>query len=178
MRMFRRDASGSLVARFESEEAEVLRQLAFELLQLFDGVDRAEAPATDPALLRLLPDAYRDDAEAAAEFRRFTAEDLVRRKMDNARAVVAALDSAEPEPIKRRAFSSLGEVTVRLDAAGALAWLRALADMRLALGVRLGIDDDGAEADWAGRDAKMEGVRNVFDWLAAVQDGLVNALDR
>ena len=33
--------------------------------------DEVEVP-DDPALRRLLPDAYRDDAEAAAEFRRYT----------------------------------------------------------------------------------------------------------
>ncbi|MFN8086247.1 MAG: DUF2017 family protein [Microbacterium sp.] len=33
----------------------------------------------DPAVARLVPDAYRGDAEAAAEFRRYTEADLLQR---------------------------------------------------------------------------------------------------
>jgi hypothetical protein len=177
MRMFRRESGGLVGARFTAEEAGVLRQLALELLQLLDGAGTdaaADAAATDPALARLLPDAYRDDAEAAAEFRRFTSEDLAGRKMDNARAVVAALDGAEAP----RRFAALGEIAVRLDDAAALSWMRSLTDMRLALAARLGIDDEDEMAPWARMDPQSEAVRNVYDWLAAVQDGLVRAVDR
>lgn len=182
MRMFRREAGGGFGARFEGEEAGLLRQLALEMLQLLDATaspdPSRESVAEDPALARLLPDAYRDDAEASAEFRRFTAEDLARRKMDNARAIVAALDAAELEPPKRRPFVAVGEVSVRLDEAGAQSWLRALTDMRLALAARLGIENDEEMADWARTNPRSDAVRNVYDWLAAVQDGLVRAVDR
>lgn len=177
MRMFRRESGGFVGARFTAEEAGVLRQLALELLQLLDGADSepsTDAAATDPALARLLPDAYRDDAEAAAEFRRFTSEDLAAGKMANARVVVDALDSAESP----RRFAAVGELAVRLDDAGALAWMRSLTDMRLALAARLGIDDEDEMAPWARADPQSEAVRNVYDWLGAVQDGLVRAVDR
>jgi hypothetical protein len=39
-------------------------------------------------------DAYPDDAEASAEFRRFTADDLTTRKAANARRIIADLAAA------------------------------------------------------------------------------------
>lgn len=173
MRAFRRDRSGAVVARFDSEEAGILRHLAGEMLELLDRGASSEAARADPALARLLPDAYRDDAEAAEEFRRFTAPDLAGRKMDDARAITAALDAGDGTG-HGRVFAGLGEVSVRLEQQQALSWMRALTDMRLALAARLGIvDTDDVELD--GDNAVA--IRSVYDWLGAVQDGLVRAVD-
>lgn len=171
MRTFRREAAGLFVAWFAREEADVLRHLSMQMLELLEGASDPDAQSADPALARLLPDAHRDDAEASAEFRRLTVEDLVDRKRGNARAIVAALDTAEGQPARRRAFVAVGELTVRLDDSGALAWMRGLADMRLALAARLGIDG----ATLADHDPALYG---VYDWLALVQEGLVRAVDR
>jgi len=174
MRAFRRDASGAAVARFDREEAGILRHLAGEMLELLDRSVDDDQARNDPALARLLPDAYRDDAEAAAEFRRFTAPDLAGRKMDDARAVTAALDAGD-DSAHRGVFAGLGEVSVRLEEPQALSWMRALTDMRLALAARLGIldSDDGLEP----ADENAAAIRSVYDWLGAVQDGLVRAVD-
>ena len=172
MRSFRRDSSGAAVARFDREEAGILRHLAGEMLELLDR-GTSEDARNDPALARLLPDAYRDDEEAAAEFRRFTAPDLAGRKMDDARAITAALDAGEGSG-HARVFAGLGEVAVRLEPPQALSWLRGLTDMRLALAARLGIvdTDDVEPADETG-----QAIRAVYDWLGSVQDGLVRAID-
>jgi hypothetical protein len=61
---------------------------------------------------------------------------------------------------------------VTLTADEASAWLSALNDIRLALGVRLGIVVDG----WQPDDAGDEGLAHVYDWLTFVQDSLVTAL--
>ncbi|MWV48314.1 DUF2017 family protein [Rathayibacter sp. VKM Ac-2803] len=173
MRAFRRDSSGAAVARFDREEAGILRHLAGEMLELLDRGATSEEARSDPALARLLPDAYRDDAEAAAEFRRFTGADLAGRKMDDARAITAALDAGDGSG-HGRIFAGLGEVAVRLEPGPALSWLRALTDMRLALAVRLGIvDTDDVEPE--GENAAA--IRSVYDWLGSVQDGLVHAVD-
>jgi hypothetical protein len=173
MRAFRRDSSGAAIARFDREEAGILRHLAGEMLELLDRGASSEEARVDPALARLLPDAYRDDAEAAAEFRRFTAPDLAGRKMDDARAITAALDAGDGSG-HARVFSGLGEVSVKLEPPQALSWLRALTDMRLALAARLGIvDTDDIEPE--GESAAA--IRSVYDWLGAVQDGLVRAVD-
>src|SRR5690348_6058286 len=76
------------VASFSSFEADLLRSLARQLIELLRSEtatpaaeDPLEAmldftgPTTepeDPVLQRLFPTAYRDDEEAAADFRRFT----------------------------------------------------------------------------------------------------------
>jgi hypothetical protein len=172
MRSFRRDSSGAAVARFDREEAGILRHLAGEMLELLDR-GTSEDARNDPALARLLPDAYRDDDEAAADFRRFTAPDLAGRKMDDARAITAALDAGEGSG-HARVFAGLGEVAVRLEPPQALSWLRGLTDMRLALAARLGIvDTDDVEPE----DETGQAIRAVYDWLGSVQDGLVRAID-
>ncbi|MBN9631091.1 MAG: DUF2017 family protein, partial [Actinobacteria bacterium] len=135
MRPFRADRHGGGVhARFEAAEVDVLRRFAA------DAASRAEqaadgsgaGAAADPAGARLLPDAYPDDAEASAEFRRFTAERIAERKADNARAVIDSLGDATGEAVE-----------VRLDGAQAQAWLRTLTDIRLVLAAGLGIEHDG-----------------------------------
>ena len=172
MRSFRRDSSGAAIARFDREEAGILRHLAGEMLELLDR-GTSEDARNDPALARLLPDAYRDDDEAAAEFRRFTAPDLAGRKMDDARAITAALDAGEGSG-HDRVFAGLGEVAVRLEPPQALSWLRGLTDMRLALAARLGIvDADDVDPE----DETGQAIRAVYDWLGSVQDGLVRAID-
>jgi len=71
-----------------------------------------------------------------------------------------------------------GGGTVRLDDATAQAWLSALNDVRLALGVRLEITDDDAEP--AGvtddPDGQTAAMYHTYRWLSAVQDSLVSAL--
>lgn len=53
-------------------------------------------PPDDPAVRRLLPDASRDDAEVAAEFRRLTEDDLRARKVARLRCMWTALVHGEP----------------------------------------------------------------------------------
>lgn len=168
MRPFRADRNGGVRARFESAEVEVLRRFAAEAADRAERAADGAAPDSghaDPALARLLPDAYTDDAEASAEFRRFTAERIAERKAGNARTLLDSLGSARGESVE-----------VRLDAAGAQAWLRTLTDMRLALAVELGIEHDGDEGEV--HDLESATRRAVYDWLAAVQEFLVLALTR
>lgn len=93
------------------------------------GIGTAMRPPEDPALARLLPDAHRDDPEAAAEFRRYTESGLRSRKRDGLGLALATLDRG---------------VLLRLDDAEARAWLVALTDVRLVLAERMGLrtDDD------------------------------------
>lgn len=169
MRPFRADRHGGGVhARFEAAEVEVLRRFAAEAA---DRADRAADGAedgtidADPTLARLLPDAYPDDAEASAEFRRFTAERIAERKADNARSVLDSLGDPSGDAVE-----------VRLDDAQAQAWLRTLTDIRLVLAAGLGIEHDGDEGDV--RDLESATRRAVYDWLAVVQEFLVHALTR
>ncbi|MET8277352.1 DUF2017 domain-containing protein [Micromonospora sp. NPDC005174] len=162
--MFRRQA-GRYVATFAVDEVRVLRKVANEVVGLLtDGFDH-----TDPVVDRLFPAAYPEDTASTAEFRRYTEGDLKTAKIDQAGAILAALpDEAGGE--------------VRLDAEAAEAWLRALNDARLAMGVRLEIKDGtdlGEELD----DAVTEdpGSSRVFQlsvyaYLGYLQESLLNAL--
>ena len=127
------------------------------------GAGGPTSPPDDPVLARLFPDAYRDDETAAGEFRKYTEQGLRSGKLAAAHTVLATL----PERGGR----------VRLAADDAQAWLRALNDVRLALGTRLGItedyEDEMGQAGWADpRAAYLE----VYHWLGYLQDSLVQAL--
>jgi len=135
----------------------------------FDGP--VQAP-DDPVLQRLLPDAYRDDEAAAADFRRYTERGLRDTKIANARAVIASLvdgGMADEE-------SADHQVEVDLDAAQVQAWLRTLTDVRLALATRLGIEDDQHVWD-EDSDDPVAVMHDVYDWLGFVQETLVLAID-
>lgn len=173
MRPFRADRHGGGVhARFEADEAAILRSFAGEAADRAEraGAASPDGPSADPALARLLPDAYPDDPEASAEFRRFTAERLADSKTRNAHVVIASLGGAA------EGHTPDGAVDVRLDAEQAQAWLRALTDIRLGLAAGLGIEEDGDEGDI--HDLESATRRAVYDWLAAVQEFLVLALAR
>lgn len=164
-------ASGqSVELRLEAAERQVLANLLGQLVDLIEpgsvqehddplarsvGIAAEAARPEDPAVLRLLPDAYRDDEEASGDFRRFTEYSLRREKVDRARTALATIDRADAR----------GRVT--MTGAEGRAWLLALNDIRLAMGTRLGITDD------AGEDADRP---VVYDWLTWLQSSLVDAL--
>src|SRR5690554_246290 len=116
---------------------------------------------SDAAVARLLPNAYPDDPEASAEFRRFTQSGLAERKVGNAETVIRSLAGA----------GATGSVT--LDDSEALSWLRSLTDIRLTIASRLGIE---SEDDDAGRSIDPL-MREIYDWLGFVQNSLIEALD-
>jgi hypothetical protein len=156
MTMFRR--SGSVW------EAQVLRQCVAELVALLSD----QPDPDDPAVERLFPDVYPEDPAEAAEFRRFTEADLKAAKLDQAKTVLSNLLEAGGE--------------VRLDDEAADLWLRALTDVRLALGTRLGLTDDTdieSELDEAVlRDptSPRVGQLSVYAYLSFLQESLVGAL--
>ncbi|WP_314102380.1 DUF2017 domain-containing protein [uncultured Frigoribacterium sp.] len=142
-----------LLLDLPEHEARLLGDLVAQLVTVLEGGDPG-----DPAVARLLPSAYPDDEEAAAEFRRFTSDDLTARKLANARRVLD--DVAAP-------------TAERLDAAGQQSWLRTLTDLRLVLGSRLGVTADGpAPSD----DPHVVVMHDVFDWLGYLQESLVQTL--
>jgi hypothetical protein len=146
------------VATFTPNEAQLLQQLCMQVAELM----AAHADYTnDAAVTRLLPDAYRDDDDAAAEFRRFTADDLAGRKAANARVVVAAVAEAAAGPAPAK---------VVVGAAEAQAWIRSLTDIRLSIAARLGIETDDAPLP------RGEPLVDAYLWLGFVQESLVRVL--
>ncbi|GAA1402541.1 DUF2017 domain-containing protein [Catellatospora coxensis] len=164
MTIFRR-VGAECVADFREDEVRVLRKVAEEVVGLLtDGFDRE-----DPVVERLFPDVYPEDVKNSAEFRRFTEGDLKTAKIDQAGAVLAGLPEA-------------GKGEVRLDRESAEAWLRAINDARLALGIRLELTDDTVveyELEEAlEQDAGSARVfqLSVYSYLGYLQESLLEAI--
>jgi hypothetical protein len=151
VRPFTAGRNGRILLQLSADECRLLRDLARQLPTVLTSGD------ADPALERLLPSAYPDDAAAAAEFRTFTRSGLLERKLTNAGRVAATLPGE----------SGVSELT----ASDGQAWLRTLTDLRLVLATRLGIEDDDDEG------APDELLRAVYDWLAFLQDSLLAVLE-
>jgi hypothetical protein len=132
-------------------------------LEAMFALSDSATPPDDPALARLLPDAYPDDPAAAGEFRRYTESGLRSGKVAAARTVLATL----PEDGGR----------VRLSADEAQEWLRSLNDIRLALGVRLEVTEDrDAMLKRASQGGPQAAGLWIYDWLTLLQETLVEAL--
>jgi hypothetical protein len=159
-------------------EASLLRSLVSQVMDLIEPdaakakdldeleailqADAAETP-TDPVLARLLPDGYRDDPDSAGEFRKYTELALRAAKHENAQMM---LDSMPEEGGK-----------IQLTAEQAQAWMKALNDVRLALGTKLGVSEDFEEQWDALTDSDPRRTAfEVYAWLGAVQESLVRAL--
>jgi Domain of unknown function (DUF2017) len=143
--------------------------LAGLVTQFSELVDGAATDGGDPAIARLVPDAYEDSA-AAAEFRRLTEADLLDRRRDDGALVLATLAPAADLPEDLDDPALLETAVIALSPAEAGAWLRTLAAIRLVLATRLGI----ARADEHDPGDPRFG---IYDWLGYRLDGLVMALD-
>ena len=172
---FSADRRGRPALTLDDVERRVLTDLVLQVRELVGGPDEADPLAgllddesvpdlpADPALARLLPDAYRDDPDGATDFRRFTEAELRAGKVHDALAVVADLETP-------------GTV-VLASADQAETWLRALNDVRLALGARLDVDEDSYEEmaalpETSSRRQALE----VYHWLGWLQESLLDCL--
>ena len=182
---------GGAVATFTGFEADLLRSLASQLVELLrnetaaptGGADPLEqlldfsGPTTepdDPVLARLFPTAYPDDEEAAGEFRRFTERGLRDNKASGAVAVIEALEEAGlPEELDADGLV----VDVELTVPEAVVWMKSFTDVRLALATRLGVED-GDEDYWMSlpdEDPRTH-VHDIYEWVGYLQETLVEAV--
>ncbi|MFF2272767.1 DUF2017 family protein [Agromyces sp. NPDC058136] len=146
----------------ETEEAMLLSELADQV----DSVLLLGEP-DDPALGRLLPSAYPDDAAASAEFGRYTRESLVDGKRQAAQRVRDATATR----------GDRGVVEIELDQSEAWGWLTFLTDLRLILAERVGVDeldDDESDVDAETRDDYL---RAAYEWAGFVQGSMLEVLD-
>jgi hypothetical protein len=129
------------------------------------------AAPVDPVLVRLLPDAYRDDDEAAGEFRRLMDGDLRAQKCAGLQRVIDDLAS----PGGRKGTES----RLELDDEAAQQWLYAINDVRLALGTTLDVteDMDGERAELEPDSARSMQL-GVYDWVTWLQEAIVRAVSR
>jgi hypothetical protein len=176
---FRRTATGRIVLRVDVVEKGLLLTLLEQLVEFVtpEGAEDedplvslvglnpdAERPE-DPALARLFPDAYLDDVDSSAQFRRFTERSLRETKLAHAATAIETL---------RRSGDK-----VTLSADDAVAWLGALNDVRLALGTRLGVTEEAmAEFAELPEEDPRAATFHVYDWLTFLQESLVRAVMR
>jgi hypothetical protein len=162
--LFSRHGS-TCVATLDAVESEVLRSVLGEVLELVgaDDLDRG-----DPVIERLFPDYYPDDHETSGDLHRYTDDDLKATKVEQAGAVLATLPP--------------GGGTVRLTDEEAEAWLRALTDARVALGLRIDVRDDtdleGELIDAVENDPASARVQHlwVYHFLTMLQGSLIEAV--
>ena len=182
--------SGVIFATFTGFEADLLRSLAAQLVELLRDenvteveVDPLEAlldfsgptrPPEDPVLARLLPTAYADDEDAAADFRRFTEKGLRTSKAEGAMTMIEVLEEAGlPVDLDEDGLM----IDVEMNESIALIWLRSFTDIRLALATRLGIEE-GDDERWEAlaESDPMAQAHDIYEWVGYLQETLVGAL--
>ena len=174
---FDRTLTGKIAGRLDPVEQALLRSLVLQLAQLLHETDDsasqdplaqlvgiqelAERPE-DPALLRLFPDAYRDDESAANDFRRYTQARLRETKTNRADAVIEILGRADNK--------------IELSDAEAQSMLAVMNDTRLVLASRLGLTDELKLDELLLAEADQGGVAHLYEWLTWLQETLVRAI--
>ena len=171
--MFSRSGA-KVMLDLEEIEVELLNSLIGQILELLHdpqqqenidplavlvGLDGPTVISSDPVLARLFPDAYPDDEANSADFRRFTQPDLQRQKLANAHIVRDALVT----------FPGVQSV----DFNDLPAWLLTLNDLRLALGTRIGLDN---ETEVQLSDDSLTPIFGIYDWLSGLQSSLVEVM--
>ena len=205
---FFREDNREITASFTPVEAELISSLATQVAGLLGAVasrsDDPELAGTgiggstdrhdDPAIARLLPNAYSEDDDASREFRQLTERGLASRKIDNAVIVLHSLEAIATLAVKPAAPSDDGPTTVPDDASSlfeaydddpgteiaideptAIAWLRTLTDIRLTIAARLGLETDADTVDDTDDAAVVLG--DVYNWLGLITESLVDAVD-
>lgn len=124
-----------------------------------------DEPCLDPVLKRLFPDPYPDDPVASHDFQRFTHTAQLDDKVHAARTMLADL----------QACSSQGRCAV--PTANTMGWLKTLTNVRLALSVRLDIDnaEDAEHIAELPDDDPRSWVYEIYEWLGWVQESLLAA---
>ena len=175
---FHRHGDNAFVAEFSESEREVLINLVEQIIELLAertdnhvddplaamvGITTHDSPPEDEVLLRLLPNAYADQVDAA-EFRRYTESTLRGKKYAHSMSMRITLKSSV-------------DGIVEVDHDGANDWLGAMNDIRLALGVRLKVEQNShEELELLAPDDPMRGVYAVYSWLGWLQESLIVAL--
>ena len=151
-RRIKRTRSGQFEIRLSAEEREVLRGLPSQMR------DALALGKDDPAVARLNPQACLDDTEVDAEFHRLTDDGLNAGRLEALAAFENTVDNT------------------KLDEEQALAWMRAINDLRLLLGTRLDVSEDPAQRRVAANDPRAPGFA-LYDYLSLLTQELVEALD-
>jgi hypothetical protein len=148
-RRIQRDRKGGYRLQLPEDERDLLRSLAARFRDVLQS--------DDPALLRLFPPAYVDDAEAEDEFRRLMREELLEGKLTALRVVeeTAAADHLSGEELE--------------------GWLGALESLRLYLGTQLDVTEETYDLTFHPDDPSAPALA-LYGYLSWLQEQTVEAL--
>ncbi|HLM29727.1 MAG TPA: DUF2017 family protein [Acidimicrobiales bacterium] len=137
----RRRGEGRYLVRLRPNERVLVADLVGQLReQLLASTD-------DPAVRRLFPPAYPNDAERDAGYQVLTRDELLEHRLSALDVVERTLDGND------------------LDHAGMTAWMGTLNALRLVLGTRLDVDEDLPDLDRADPMAPAYAVYEYLGWL-------------
>ena len=152
-RRVKRSRRGTFDLRIPDAEREVLRTLPGQVRALITEGDALE----DPAMRRLYPAAYLDDPEAAAEFDGFVRDDLTSQRIASIETMARTIDAR------------------RVDEEELAAWLAAINDLRLILGVRLHVSEESEPEDFEGEPERQASYA-LYSYLSYLEEEIVQAL--
>jgi hypothetical protein len=141
---------GNYKLRLPPDKRSFLAEMAPHMREVFASGD-------DPALDRLLPVAYPDDPDRQTEYRLLIHDELME--------------------------SHLGALAVLEETAGAdqlnedqvVAWLKAINQVRLVMGSRLDVSEEGDERPTSVDDPRLPGF-DIYDFLSALQEDILEAM--
>ncbi len=145
----RRVGPGRYEVSLAAEERELLGSLVDQLRTLL-----AET-TDDPSVKRLFPTAYHEDPERDREYQQLARDELLEHRLASLDTTTKTLEATE------------------LDRASLTAWMGAVNDLRLVLGTRLDVSEDG---DPPALDDPEAPAFAVYAYLTELLDGLVDAL--
>jgi hypothetical protein len=151
----KRMRKGDFVVKLPPGERELLHALPGQLRALL-----TEGDTSDPALRRLFPPATIDDERINAEFERLMREELLAERLGSLETMERTLDAD------------------RLSEDDLVAWLAAINDLRLVIGVRLDVTEETTAADFASLadDDPQVGLYATYSYLTFLEDHVVSAL--
>jgi hypothetical protein len=156
-RRVKRSRRGGFELKIPADERDLLRAVGPQLRNVLVRQAEVAGADDDPAVERLFPVAYPTDEDRQTEYRLLVHDELMASHLG---ALAVLEETADAE---------------RLDEDQLLSWMRALNDVRLVLGTRLEITQDGDERPWDPRDPRS-GAFAVYDYLTYLQGEIIEAL--
>jgi hypothetical protein len=154
-RRVKRSRRGGFDLKLPAEERELLRSLGPQMRVILTRP--APSEEVDPAVERLFPVAYPGDEDRQTEYRLLVQDELMESHLG---ALAVLEETADAE---------------RLDEDQLMAWMRAVNEVRLVLGTRLEITDEGVERPLDRDDARAPAFA-VYDYLTYLQGEIIEAL--
>ncbi len=149
-RPVKRTRSGHYEVHLSADERSLLRGLGSRMREVLSDDD-------DPVGRRLFPVAYPDDEDRQTEYRLLAHGEL----LDSHLAALTVLEETVDAE--------------RLDEEALSAWMRALNEVRLVLGTRLEVTEEGDERPTHGDDPEAQAFA-IYDYLTWLQGEIIEAL--